>query len=379
MTVTQVYSILNNITKEIIGDSVVVAEDLSNVVDVGSAIMSTAGGLDNYVKALPDHVGRMVFVDRVYAGRAPSVLMDGWEFGSILEKVRAEMPEAEENETWELQDRASYDVNVFYKPKVHAKFFNKRVTFEIPISITDKQAKSSFDNPTQMNAFFSMIYTAIDNSMTVKTDALIMRTINAAIGETLHDNNSARAVNLLALYNDAFGTSLTPAQAILDPAFIRYASYIMKRYAGRLANMSRLFNIGGTDKFTPADRLKCVLLDDFKAAAEVYLYDANGQMKDENLKLPAADGVAFWQGSGTSYAFADVSKIDIKTPSGDDVTQTGIIGVMFDRDALGVTNYDRRTTTNYNAKAEFTNLYSKADAGYFIDLDENFVVFYMAA
>lgn len=387
MTVNQIYQILNTITGEILGDSAVVQEDLSNVVDIGTAILNTAGGLDNYVRTLPDHIGRMIFVDRLYAGRAPSVLMDGWEFGSIVEKVRAELPDAEENESWELQDRASYDTNIFYKPKVHAKFWNNRVTFEIPLSITDKQARSSFDNAVQMNAFFSMIYTAMENSMTVKTDALVMRTINAFIGETIHDAmpggtytgaGNTRAVNLLSLYNTQFSQNLTAAAAIYDPAFIRFASYYIKRTAGFMSAMSRLYNIGGTEKFTARDRLKIVLLEDFKSAAEVYLYDANGQHNTEYLRLPAADGVPYWQGTGTDTAFGNISKINIVTPSGDNVSITGVLGVMFDRDALGVTNFDRRTPSHYNEKAEFTNFWHKQDAGYFIDTEENGVVFYVA-
>lgn len=387
MTMTQVYQILNTITQEILGDSAIVAEDLSNIVDIGKAY-ANAGSLDNYVRALNDHIGKMVFVDRVYGGRAPSVLMDGWEYGSILEKVRGELPAATENESWELQDGQSYDPNVFYKPVVSVKFFNDRVTFEVPVSFTERQVKSAFSSAVQMNAFMSMIRTNVENSLTVKVDSLIMRTINAGIGETLHDEftngtytgvSGVKAVNLLYLYNDKYGTSLTAAKAIADPAFIRFASYMIKNYIRRMQDMSKLFNIGGTAKFTPADRMHVVMLDEFKNAADVYLYDGLNQFNTENIRLPAnMETVSYWQGSGLSYDFADTSKISIKTPSGDAVTATGIIGVIFDRDTLGVTNVDSRVTTNYNPKAEFFNEWHKRDAGYFLDLDENFVVFYLA-
>jgi hypothetical protein len=390
MKVSQIYDILNTITSEMLGDSIVVAEDLSNIVDVGKAFENLENGLDNYVRKLQDHIGRVIFVDRVYTGRAPSVLMDGWEYGSILEKVRADLPEAEENETWELEDRASYDPNIFYKPSASVKFFNKRITFEIPISITEKQVKSSFSNVMQLNAFYSMIQTAIQNSMTVKLDALIMRTINAAIGETMYNYNSggtytgsgdSRAVNLLYLYNNGpnYGQSaISAAAALTNPDFLRFAVLTIKNYLDWIKDMSDLFNIGGTSKFTAVDRRKCVLLSEFKNATEVYLYNGASQFKTDDLKLPEADVVSYWQGSGTGYAFGDTSKIIIKTPSGHDVTVTGILGVIFDRDTLGVSNVDRRVTTNYNAKAEFWNEWHKYDAGYFLDLDENFVVFYVA-
>ena len=389
MKVSQVYDILNTITGELLGESVIVNEDLSNVVDVGKAFENLENGYDNYVRRLHDHIGKMVFSSRVYAGRGVSVLMDGWEFGSILEKVRAALPEAEENESWELEDRASYDPNIFYKPTVSAKFFNNRVTFEIPISITEKQVKSSFSNATQLNAFYSMIQTAIANSMTVKLDALIMRTINAGIAETIYNEFSAgvynassgvRAVNLLYLYNQTLAEAdrISASEAMTDSGFIRFASYTIKNYIGYMNDMSTLFNIGGTEKFTPNDRMKIVMLNQFKNAAEVYLYDGPNQFNTEGIKLPQVDGVSYWQGSGTDLGFNSVTAINVRTPSGHDVSVTGVLACIFDRDTLGVANIDRRVTTNYNAKAEFWNEWHKYDAGYFLDLDENLVVFFAA-
>lgn len=386
MQVTQVYDILNTITKEILGDSIIVSEDLSNVVDIGEAF-ENAHGLDNYVRSLNDHIGRMVFVNRVYTGRAPRVIMDGWEYGSILEKVRAKMPEAMENESWELQDGQSYDPNIFYKPSVSVKFYNKRVTFEIPMSLTETQVKSAFSNATQLNAFFSMIQTAIENAMTVRLDSLIMRTINAAIGETMYSAfpsgtytgvTAPRAVNLLYLYNENIntGTDLTADEAMHNPDFIRYAAYQMALYSDRLEVISTLFNSGGTEKFTPRARQRIVMLSEFKRSADIYLQ--SDTFHDEYTRLPSSDSVTYWQGSGTGYSFADTSAIKIKTPSGNTVTLSGILGVIFDRDALGVANLDRRVTTNYNPKAEFWNQFHKMDSGYFLDMDENIVVFYVA-
>lgn len=391
MEVKQVYEILNTITQEVLGESVVVLEDLSNIVEVGKAYANLDGAVDNYVRKLQDHIGRVVFVDRVYKGRAPSVLMDGWEYGSIMEKLRSDLPEATENETWSLENGTSYDPNIFYAPSVSVKFFNKRITFEIPISITQRQVMSSFSSVMQLNAFYSMIRTAIENSMTVKLDGLIMRTINAAIAETLYNEFSGgvytggsgvRAVNLLYLYNEtlpAGATPLTQSEAIYDSDFIRFASYTIKNYIGWMHDMSDLFNIGGTSKFTPDDKMHIVMLNQFKNAAEVYLYDGLNQFNTDRLGFPfSAEEVSFWQGSGTDYDFASTSKIYVDTPSGHTVEASGILGVIFDRDTLGVANVDRRVTTNYNAKAEFWNEWHKYDAGYFLDLDENFVVFFVA-
>ena len=384
MKVNQIYELMNSVQKEILGEESILNEDLSNIVDIGTALFN-ASAIDAYVKSLVNHIGKVIFVNRPYSGSVPSALMDGWEFGSVCEKISADIPEATENESWELENGASYDTNIFYKPSVTAKFFNSKVTFEVPMSFTEKQVKQSFSSAEQLNGFLSMLYNAVDKSMTIKIDSLVMRTINNMIAETIYaDYNGAststksgvRAVNLLKLYNDKFSTSLTAEAAVTNPEFVRFASYTLGLYSDRLSKISTLFNVEGKARFTSADYLHVVLLSDFAKAADAYLQ--SDTYHNEFTKLPNAETVPYWQASGTGYDFESVSKIDIKTASGNTVSQTGILGIMFDRDALGVTNLDRRVTTNYNPKAEFYTNWYKFDAGYFNDLSENFVVFFVA-
>lgn len=402
MKVTQLYTLINNVTKEILGETAVVNEDLSNVVDIGKSIFDQTS-VDNYVKKLVNHIGKVIFVDRVYAGGVPSVLMDSWEFGSVLQKVSMSLPEATENESWKLVDGQEYKQDVFTAPKIEAKFFNSKVTFEIPMSFTELQVKESFSSREQLNGFVSMITTSVENSMTVKLDALIMRAINNMTGETLvagigsgatgsktldFTQTSATAVNLLKLYNDQAATAdkVTVANALTNYNFIKFATYTMGIYADRMSKISKLFNVGGKERFTPADMRRCVLLSDFSKAAVTFL-QADIQ-SPEMVALPQHDAVPYWQGSGTDYALSSTGIIDIKTASGEIVkvpaegtasgnTNAAILGVMFDRDAVGVANLDRRTTTAYNAKAEFYNNWYKMDAGYYNDLNENFVVFFI--
>ncbi|MGT0185358.1 hypothetical protein [Salmonella enterica] len=402
MQVTQLYTLINNVTKEILGGTAVVNEDLSNVVDIGKSIFDQTS-VDNYVKKLVNHIGKVIFQDRVYAGGVPSVLMDSWEFGSVLQKVSMSLPEATENESWKLVDGQEYKQDVFTAPKVEAKFFNSKVTFEIPMSFTELQVKESFSSREQLNGFVSMITTSVENSMTVKLDALIMRAINNMTGETLvagighgadgaktldFTKTSGRAVNLLALYNAQADAAdrVTVANALTNYKFIKFATYTLGIYADRMSKISKLFNVGGKERFTPADMRRCVLLSDFAKAAVTYL-QADIQ-SPEMVALPQHDAVPYWQGSGTDYALSSTGIIDIKTASGETVkvpaegsetgnTNAAILGVMFDRDAVGVANLDRRTTTAYNAKAEFYNNWYKMDAGYYNDLNENFVVFFI--
>ena len=393
MKVEQIHALMNNVTGEILGKTDIVAEDLTNVVDIGNEIFSNTE-VDNYVKSLVNHIGKVIFVNRPYSGNIPSMLMDSWEFGSVVEKIQADLPTAYENKSWELTDGQSYDPNVFYKPTVSAKFFNNKVTFEIPMSFTEKQVKESFSSATQLNSFLSMLYNSVDNSMTIKIDSLVMRTINNMIGQTFHaefpdvsDGNYStvtgiKAVNLLKLYNDKFTKTLTADSCLTDSEFIKFASYTIGVYRDRLTKISTLFNVGKKERFTPKDRMNIVMLSDFFESSKIYL--ESDTYHNDLVSLPNAEIVPYWQGSGTDYSFAHVSDIhvNIENPSSRGTTVemsiSGILAIMYDKDSMGVCNSDRRVTTNYNAKAEFYNNFYKFDASYFNDLNENFVVFFVA-
>ena len=388
MEIKQIYDFVNDATKEALGTDIIVKEDLSNIVDVGEQVFN-ANAMDKYVKALVNRIGKTIFVNRVYQGSAPSVLMDGWEYGSVLQKVSTGLPEAGVNETWELQDGQSYDPHVFHQPKgVTAKFYNKYVTFEVDMSFTEEQLKASFSSATEMNGFISMLYTSVENTMTVKMDELVRRTINNMIGETVYadygytditykTSSGVKAINLLYEYNTYVnkGTALTQDEAFTNTDFIKYASYRIKLTHDRMRTMSTTFNIGGQPRFTPTDLSKIVMLTDFASSADTYLQSET--FHNELTKLPEAERVAYWQGSGTDWSLQSVSKVDVYTSTGKSVLVDGVICVMFDRWALGVSNMERKVTSQWTPNAEFFTNFYKYKAGYFNDMNENFVVFFV--
>lgn len=393
MKVEQIYTILNTVVGETLGKTDIVAEDLSNIVDIGREFINN-DALDKYVKSLINHIGKVVMVDRKYSGQAPSVMMDGWEYGSVCEKISMELPDTVENPTWALQNGQRVDQDIFHAPTVDVKFFNDKTTFEIDMSFAEKQVKQSFTNITQMNAFFSMIENRIQMRLTIDYENLIMRTINNFICATIHKDfgdagietdSKIKAVNLLHLYKAKHpeDTTITADNCLVNTNFIKFASYMLMLYSDRLERASTLFNIGGKTRFTPKNLQHIVLLSEFAKSADVYLQSST--FHNELTKLPKAETVTFWQGSGLNYDFANTSEIhaNIKdweggSLSGLEVVATGVIGVIFDRDALGVANIDRRVTSHYNAKGEFINNFYKSDANYFNDYNENFVVFYVA-
>ncbi len=402
MQINQVYQLLNTAVGETLGQTDLVSENLLNVVDIGDKVFSDMNLVDKYVKSLINHIGKVVFVDRPYKGQAPSVLMDGWEYGSILEKISVEMPDSKVNESWGvdgagLVDGQEYNPNIFHAPKSpRVKFYNKRDTYAIDLSFAAKQVKQSFSSATQLNAFFSMLEGRVAMRRTIDYDNLIMRTINNMIAGTIYEaygaddettlsaGSHARAVNLLYLYKQETGDNTVTAQNYLTkPEFIRFASIKMSLWSDRLTKASKVFNVGKLTRFTPKEYQHLVLLSEFEKAARGYLY--GDTFHDEFVKLPNAETVTYWQGSGESYSLSQTSGIHIVTAhpvegSGTniEVACSNILGVLFDRDALGVTNIENRVYSKFNEVGEFYTNFYKNDAGYFNDYDENFVVFFVA-
>lgn len=401
MKVEQVYSVLNTMVSETLGKSDIVAEDLTNVVDIGKEIISSftasSDAFDNYVKRLINHIGKVVFVNRPYTSRAPSILMDGWEYGSILEKIDSELPEATVTNDWQLEDGTEYKQDVFKSPKgVKAKFWNKRTTFTVEMSITEKQVKESFSSAQQLNAFFSMIETKIYNRLTLDKDNLIKRTINNLFGLTaiseVSDGTSfsgrtgVRCRNLLYEYNlnhanDTGYVALTQANCLSNLDFLKYAATEISLTSDYMGDYSVLYNGGGRERFTPKDRQKILMLSEFAKKADVYLQ--SDTFHNEYVKLPSAETVTYWQGSGKDYKFANTSDIHIVVDdgaggNGQEVVLSGLICGIFDRDACGVACPESKTTSHYNANADFYNYWYKEFAGYFNDANENCVIFYVA-
>lgn len=391
MEMQQVYQIANDVTTELLGKSDLVQEDLSNVVDLGKELFDNTS-YDKFTKSLVDHIGKVRFVDRTYEGTSNTLIRNDWEYGAVLEKITGRtLPEAVENESWELTDGASYDQNVFKKPDVSSKFYNKRTTFEVDLSVADKQVKSAFSSANQLNNFFTMLSNDVDKSLTVKIDELGNRTINNLILQTINaqfpnvNNNNysgmtgVKAVNLLYLFNQTFSKSLTPTLAFFDADFNKFASLYILRYVDRMKKMSSLFNVGELPRFTPKRLQHLILHTDLASASDIYLQ--SDTYHNELTKLPEHETTPYWQGSGTSYDFSSTGTVKATIEVGSStkaITASGIIGVLFDHEAAGLNQIERRVTSHRNDKAEFTNFFYKEDCGYFNDLNENAVVFYIA-
>lgn len=381
MKVTQVATILNEISNEMIGESAVVNEDLSNIVDIGrefTDVLTAENGVDNFVKKIMDKVGRVINVDRKYNGGAPNIMRDSWEYGSILEKIRVDLPKATENSTWGLTADVKYDdFAVFTPPNVSTKYWNKRVTYETKVSYGYDQVKSAFSSPSTMNAFFANIENRINSAMTFYNQSLEKRTVNNLIAQKIHSKNNV--VNLLSGYNAAYGETLTAAKALTDKNFLRYAASQIQLYRDYIKEMSMLYNDTSYVTFTPEDKQHLTLLSMFDKAMITNMQADT--FHNDLVTVGTFDTVPWWQGSGTddSVEFDEASKIDV-TIEGEEsaIQQTGVVGVLFDEDAAMVCCENYRVTSFFNPSNETTKFYYKWDCMYMNDTAENCVVFIIA-
>ena len=394
MKVSQIADVLNYaIEREVTGEVDLIQEDLKNIVDIGKVVtdsLTAAGNTNNFVSTLIDRIGRVKYVDRTYATQAPNILKDSYEYGSILMKVRAEVPDFQENSSWKLglfdgagiADQKALDPFVISAPNAISKVYNSKITYEAPITISDLMLKQAFTSASEMGRFIAMIENRIQLKMTLSTDALIMRTINNLIG--LKINNGKNVVNLLAEYNAGVAAqdALTPAQALRSIEFLRFATKTISLYKDYLKTASVKYNDSDNYiTFTPSDRLKFVALSEFAKDMETYLY--SDTYHNEFVKMDGYSTVPFWQSQGSSDDdFMVRSSIDIVandgTTEGVQVVQSGIVAVMFDEEAAAVVNENYRITSQYNPRGEYTNYFYKWDAGYMNDTYENCIVFVIA-
>lgn len=390
--ISQIYALTNSAVQEAVGDSVILEEDLSNIVEVGKTIAS-AQALDKYVRALVNHIGKVVIAhNRKYRGFMPQIIRDGWEYGSILERIDIEMPEATENEAWSLQNNQSYDNGtIFIQPTVTAKFFNKRVTFDLDMSYAVRQVRDSFSSAMQQGAFIGGIELRLEQAIDIRLSLLAKKSVCSIAVDTVYDDYGAnslsasshvKAVNLLYEYNqgpNAGGAALTDATCWYNDDFIRFAAYRMGAYIDYLKEASTLYNIDGKVRFSNPEDLNVVMLSDFKRAADVYLQSST--FHDLYTALPAAETVATWQGVDDGVVTGGVdarSTIDAISGNGNNLTISGVLAVMFDKEALAICNQDIRVNTAFNPNGEFYTNYWKVDCEYLQNNDENCVVFFVA-
>lgn len=382
MKITQVYQLLNEVTEQVVGLTDIKVIDSSTLVSLGNEILSSTANKDNFLKTFVDRIGKTVINNRNYEANIKSILLDNFEFGAILQKMYVEPMEAENDPAWDIVDGDTVDQFRVSKPKARQKLFEGTMAWQIRVTVFDHQLQTAFISAEAMAAFTTAIFTQMSNSMELKLESASIIAYSNFIAHLLY-KGGLQSINLLWGYNQLHKTTLTANTALVNPDFLKYASAEIRKVSKKMRSMSTLYNVDGVQTFSREDMQRISILSDFASNMTTYL--ESDTFHKELVALPNYNEINYWSGTATDSSFENVSMIeaDIADPTNPtapkiNVSQSGIICLISDKEAIGVTINDRRMTNAYNAEGEYTNYFNKARIGHFNDLSLNGVVFYVA-
>lgn len=390
MKVNQIYSLLNDINKELWGETALKVNDLSGIISLGETIVGDGTDTDKFLGALVDRIGKTVVRTLDLELDFPTLFMDNYEFGCILQKINVNPFDAIASSEWKVGDTSPAFSPTFadiHKPSVTVKYFKGIDTWKFQVTIPDDLFASAFTSETAMGNFIDAIISAMTDSMTISLNNMSRTAIDNLIAEKIHAGHNI--IDLVSMYNTAYGLTgndaLSASDCMVSKEFARYASTIIRKYVKYLSQPSVLYNEGGLVRATARDNMHVLMLTDLVALFDAYLLsDSYKDLYD----LPLYTEVAYWQGNHDTVngdnSFTANSSIHVipssqeGEDSPDQIDQTGIVCVLADRQAVAIGLDKRRTGSWYNSIDAYTNLSSTASLQYINDTTENCVVFVVA-
>lgn len=370
MAVKQIYDIVNSVNSQTMGLTNLTVVDEQGLISLGQTVLTTNGLADTWLNSLAQRIGRTIISFREYKSKYSDMVLDSMQWGNIVQKIKVSMPEATEDESYNLVDGQSVDMYKVANPKVTQSFFTTETPYQFYVTIKRTQLEEAFTSEGSMNGFISAIYGEVQNAIELSLESLARNCINNFIAERLKTNKGK--YNLLAMYNTETNKTLTTDTCLHDKDFLAYCVSRIKLISKYMENMSNIYNDGTQTRHTPKSLQHLRVLEDFESRLEtVVQYQA---FRDGYVKLENYHTTSFWQ--SINYP----SNINIKPSSGGTAIEQGnILAILYDRDALGLYKKDSwNSTTPFNSAGGYYNSYYHHKELYFNDLSENFVVFYIA-
>ena len=383
MKYNQCYEVLNGSISQFLGKGEIAPENLTDLVSMGQAVISNMGeaSVSDFLKGMIDRVYRIVTGVREYTPQSDNILIDSATYGAMLEKIYIEPTDTQENKSYALKNGETVDPFIISLPKTNVKVFSNMDTWELPYTITKKMLMSKFINENEYMTFVAFLEMQIRNSFELAVENTKRWVVNNFIAKKVEyskeeTSNGVHVVNLLSEYNTLKSDTLTVDTCYTNAEFLRYCTNRMNVLKNKMKSFTRVFNTEQFARFTRAEDLRIDIQTDFAQACQTYLQ--SDVYHNELVSLPTYHEVDFWQGSGVDFDRAKCQKIDITTADKNQITVDGVVGFFHDIDALGVTIWDKTTTSQYNGRGEYTNYWTKANIGLFNDLSENAIVFIIA-
>ena len=366
MNTQQIYALVNAVNSQAYGASALAVVDTQGLISLGNVVLSSTQNTESFINTLVQRIGRTIISSRQYRNKLNDMVLNDFEYGAILQKIRVHLTDAEEDPAYNLTDGGTVDPWTINKPDVEQKLFVTRTPYMFHVTIAREQLKEAFLSEGAMGGFIGAIFQQVRNSIEVSLENLGRLAIANMIAESA---GTSREIALVTMYNTASGQSLTAATALLDPAFLRYAVAQIQNISDYLTDMTTSYNDGTIESFTPKADQRLRVLSLFERALEtVVQYSA---FHDEMVSLNAYSTINFWQSEKTK------DSINIKRASdGESTTKANIVAVLHDRDALGIYKEDVDVlTTPVNAKGLYYNTFYHQKELWFNDKSENFVFF----
>lgn len=375
--VSQVYEIVNSVAQQAMGQTNIEVTNVQTLMALGDEVLSSDTNTNAFLNALTNRIGRTIVSIRAYNPEIGNVVRHMFEFGLTLQKIYVDLPDTQTNNTWNIGE-PSYtpEFAPVTVPTVKQHLFSNLTTFAINVTIPDNLLRTAFTSAKDMALMIDAIFIAQDSRIALAIENCIQLVRAGFIARKLMSNLPCGSINLLTSYNAVMNQNLTANNALTNPDFLRWSSVQIRLWRKRMHHMSTLFNDEGYKRHTPESDAVLVLHAEYESALVSYLQ--SNTYHDELVAMDNYTSVCYWQGSGETFSFAQTSQIDIQLDENTTVQQSGIIAFLHDYQALGIMMDTQRVVAERNNLDEYTTYSSKVNRGYFNDMSENGMVFYIA-
>lgn len=382
MKANQIATAMNTVFPEVIGgyrttddgeripETIVLKDDLSNVVEFGKKVDSQFKLGDNfntYFKKFADCIGLTVMINDEYDKEDEfNIRKLSTDVGSIVRMAMFKDGDFQDNTSWDEIVNGSetapptFDDMFGYHPvDADAIYFNKKVTLESePYTVTYLQWKSATTSASQLQEFANMIEERWINKMRQLKVKLRKMLVSSWIVNKYNKGMNG-VFNILAEYKKKFpNATTTTATASADGDFLRFMKAFIEITREDLRDRTYLFNPEGYVGSVPRSRQKMFLYAPYSEYMSVWLY--SDKFHDDYVKLGGYDTVSNWQANGT--ARDDDSKMTVHVQLGNvETTIKGVIGIIFDDRAIFTVDEYPRTVAQENSFSEWTNYKHKYD------------------
>ena len=372
-------AILNNIRQQVTGESSIAPVNTADFVAVGTTLLQS--GYDPVLNAITQMVTKTIFSIRPYSRKFGGIKVDSEMWGSIVRKLAVADKAWEPNAEFDLVDGQSIDHYKVSKPDVLELKFYGAEDFSKHYTIFKDQLNNAFSGPAEFGRFMSMVVQNVSDMIEQNFESIARMIIANYVGGKKVANNGV--IHLLTEYNAETGLSLTSTTVFAPANFGDFMKWVYARIdtlTSLMTERSNKFQIQVTGKeitrHTPYEYQKVYLyaklMNDMKARVLSSTFNYGF------IEYADVEEVNYWQSIDSPMAI-DVTPnyldADGSIKTGAEQNITNLVGVIFDREALGYTVMNEwSATTPLNASGGYWNTFYHFLMKWWVDYSEKGII-----